>query len=167
MNTNPPTLGRVLNLWRYPVKSMLGESCLSLEVNDRGIKGDRIFAIRDRQGKFGNGQRILRNHPDIHRMLSKTLGQSVTLSVEEQISHLDAGPIHLITTAALRSLQQRCPMATIDTRRFRPKVLQAILRMRGFANDRNITRRFGRHFGVYAKAIVPGIIFKGDVVTIG
>ena len=140
---------------------MLGKSWSSLEVNDAlratkgqlGIQGDRQFAIRDRQGKFGSGkntrrfrkidglfafraidrqgipeiqfpdgQRILGNHPDIHQMLSETLGQSVTLSPEEEISHLDAGPIHLITTAALQSLRQTCLMATIGTRRCSPPV---------------------------------------------
>ena len=127
---------------------------------------------------------------------------------------MDAGPIHLITTAGLRWLQQQYPMATIDARRFRPnllldvpgthrvehdwigkrlylgnqvqlqvteltercamvgfaqddlpddgRILKAILRMRGFANDRDMTRRFGRHFGVYAK-VVPGMIVKGEV----
>ncbi len=49
-------VGRVRTLWRYPVKSMLGEDCESLELNQRGIVGDRLFAIRDQAGKLGSGK---------------------------------------------------------------------------------------------------------------
>ena len=53
-------LGSVQTLWRYPVKSMLGESCNSLAINRRGVVGDRLFAIRNRQGKFGSGKNTCR-----------------------------------------------------------------------------------------------------------
>lgn len=47
---------RVVELWRYPVKSMLGERRQSLHVEMRGVEGDRLFAIRDEQGKLGSGK---------------------------------------------------------------------------------------------------------------
>lgn len=50
----------VVKLWRYPVKSMLGESCESLEVDPRGIVGDRQYAVRDRNGKLGSGKNTRR-----------------------------------------------------------------------------------------------------------
>jgi uncharacterized protein len=37
----------VSGLWRYPVKSMQGERCTSLEVGVRGIVGDRRYALVD------------------------------------------------------------------------------------------------------------------------
>jgi MOSC domain-containing protein len=40
-------VGRVANLWRYPVKSMLGESMRELLVTERGAIGDRAWALRD------------------------------------------------------------------------------------------------------------------------
>jgi uncharacterized protein YcbX len=40
-------VGTVQSLWRYPVKSMLGESPLRLEVDPRGIRGDRAYALWD------------------------------------------------------------------------------------------------------------------------
>lgn len=49
-------MNRVAELWRYPVKSMLGERCESLRVEMRGADGDRLFAIRDAQGKLGSGK---------------------------------------------------------------------------------------------------------------
>ena len=51
-------VGSVVALWRYPVKSMMGEELNSCEVTDRGLLGDRRFAVVDRStGKVG-GRRI-------------------------------------------------------------------------------------------------------------
>lgn len=46
----------VATLWRYPVKSMLGEECAQVELEARGVRGDRQFAIRSADGKFGSGK---------------------------------------------------------------------------------------------------------------
>src|SRR5205807_4432230 len=39
--------GSVVALWRYPVKSMMGEELNAAEVTDRGLLGDRSFALVD------------------------------------------------------------------------------------------------------------------------
>jgi len=39
------TMGSVRSLWRYPVKSMLGEELESCELTVRGFVGDRAFAV--------------------------------------------------------------------------------------------------------------------------
>ncbi len=39
--------GAVVGLWRYPVKSMMGEELNAAEVTDRGLLGDRQFAVID------------------------------------------------------------------------------------------------------------------------
>jgi uncharacterized protein len=41
-------VGWVVALWRYPVKSMMGEELNSSEITDRGLLGDRRFAVVDR-----------------------------------------------------------------------------------------------------------------------
>ena len=41
--------GSVDSLWRYPVKSMMGEELNASEVTERGLVGDRQFALRDRE----------------------------------------------------------------------------------------------------------------------
>jgi uncharacterized protein len=42
-------------LWRYPVKSMLGERLQSAVVTERGVLGDRAYALIDRQtGNVGS-----------------------------------------------------------------------------------------------------------------
>src|SRR5262249_35657097 len=40
-------LGAVASIWRYPVKSMLGEESNATEVSDRGLLGDRAYALVD------------------------------------------------------------------------------------------------------------------------
>jgi uncharacterized protein YcbX len=133
---------------------MLGEECGSLDVDGRGAVGDRLFAVRDINGKFGSGKTTRRfrkidglfgfraayeadvprvtfpdgrtflgNDPTVHAALSEVLGQPVTLVREAGISHLDAGPLHLVTTASLAWLQALLPHGRVDDRRFRPNIL--------------------------------------------
>ena len=40
-------IGTIQSLWRYPVKSMLGEQITSTTISQLGIPGDRGYAIRD------------------------------------------------------------------------------------------------------------------------
>jgi uncharacterized protein YcbX len=45
--SGPVEAGSVVGLWRYPVKSMMGEELNACEVTDRGLVGDRQFAVLD------------------------------------------------------------------------------------------------------------------------
>src|SRR5216110_102145 len=49
--SHPPSAhvesGSVVALWRYPVKSMMGEELNAAEVTERGLVGDRRFAVVD------------------------------------------------------------------------------------------------------------------------
>ena len=47
-NTVPIEVGSVVSLWRYPVKSMMGEELEATEVTDCGLLGDRAYALVDR-----------------------------------------------------------------------------------------------------------------------
>jgi uncharacterized protein YcbX len=40
-------VGTIAQLWRYPVKSMLGELADSVDVEERGVVGDRTYALVD------------------------------------------------------------------------------------------------------------------------
>src|SRR5208282_3045650 len=42
------SVGSVASLWRYPVKSMLGEELDASDVDERGMLGDRVYALVDR-----------------------------------------------------------------------------------------------------------------------
>ena len=48
--------GRVVGLRRYPVKSLVGELLERVEVDARGVLGDRLWAVRDPDGKLGSGK---------------------------------------------------------------------------------------------------------------
>ncbi len=146
--------GTVRELWRYPVKSMLGERGERLWLDQRGVIGDRIYAIRDEAGKFGSGKTTRRfrringllgfravydgdvplitfpdgatlrgDDPAIHAALSAPLDLPVTLSREAEISHFDAGSLHLVTTASLRTLGASLGEGALEGRRFRPNIL--------------------------------------------
>jgi uncharacterized protein len=50
-------LGTVVSLWRYPVKSMMGEELSAAEVDDHGLLGDRAYAVLDRSdGKVASAK---------------------------------------------------------------------------------------------------------------
>ena len=147
-------VGTVTRLWRYPVKSVGGEECERINLNARGVEGDRRYAILDAEGRpgsgkttrrfrqidglldlravcredvpeltFGDGARMLGSDPRIHTALSAFLKTPVTLAREDEISYLDAGPVHLITTAGLAWLRGSLPDSVIDERRFRPNLV--------------------------------------------
>lgn len=49
-------VGSVQALHRYPVKSLLGESLLMAHFEERGMVGDRLWAVEDEDGRLGSGK---------------------------------------------------------------------------------------------------------------
>lgn len=41
-------VGSVAGLWRFPVKSMTGERLQEVDVTERGVLGDRAYALIDK-----------------------------------------------------------------------------------------------------------------------
>ena len=57
MNQAHKSIGKVVSIWRYPVKSMMGEELNSSNVTQRGLIGDRVYAIIDEQtGKVASAK---------------------------------------------------------------------------------------------------------------
>ena len=55
--TTTTTAGTVVSLWRYPVKSMLGEELNSSYITERGLLGDRAYALIDQEtGKVASAK---------------------------------------------------------------------------------------------------------------
>ena len=48
-NGSQAELGSVVSLWRYPVKSMMGEELNGCEVTERGLVGDRAYGLIDNE----------------------------------------------------------------------------------------------------------------------
>ena len=49
-------LGVLRRLYRYPVKSLTGETLDRVRIDGRGLVGDRLWSVRDTDGKFGSGK---------------------------------------------------------------------------------------------------------------
>ncbi|SCG41146.1 MOSC domain-containing protein [Micromonospora inositola] len=47
---------KLVEIRRYPIKSLLGERLATAEVDQRGLAGDRLWAVRDADGKLGSGK---------------------------------------------------------------------------------------------------------------
>ena len=47
-HATPTEIGAIASLWRYPVKSMLGEALQTAQVGEHGLLGDRAYALVDR-----------------------------------------------------------------------------------------------------------------------
>lgn len=147
----------VVELWRYPVKSMLGERCTSVALEPRGVAADRSYAVRDVDGKLGSGKHTRRftkidgllrfragledgipllhfpggravraDHPQMDRLLSDALGQTVSLAREGEVPHMDAGPVHIVSTGSLQRLRESSPDDAADARRFRPNIVVSL-----------------------------------------
>lgn len=70
----------------------------------------------------GEGYRRF-DDPSVAASLSSQLGRRVSLTPEADVSHLDAGPVHLVTTSALAWLRDLEGGAPVDVRRLRPNLL--------------------------------------------
>jgi uncharacterized protein YcbX len=146
-------IGVVERLWRYPVKSTGGELLTEAAVDERGLAGDRLYAVRDGDGKFGSGKSTRRfRRMDGLLRLSSRLGHQldrpelldplgrpvadptaflraylqrgdVALAREDTVPHHDQLPVSVLTTATLDRLREALPDTLIDERRLRPNIL--------------------------------------------
>ena len=141
-------------LWRYPVKSFLGERLDEAALDARGLAGDRRYAVRDANGKFGSGKttrrfRLLRDlfafaaetvdgavivrtpggvsfrvgDPELDALLTAHYGEPLSVAPEGEVSHLDAGPVHVLSTSSLRWVAARLGGTSGDARRYRPNLV--------------------------------------------
>src|SRR3954449_7619236 len=55
------TQANVVSLWRYPIKSMMGEELNATDITERGLVGDRKYALIDTStGKLANAKNPLK-----------------------------------------------------------------------------------------------------------
>ncbi len=167
MSQNPasPPVGLVRSLHRYPVKSLTGEDLTEAYAEARGLRADRLWSVRDPDGKLGSGKssrrfrkmdglllltamydgdvpviafpdgRSLRgDDPGIDAALSAYVGRPVGLAREQEVSHFDDGPVHLVTTSGLRAVAA-AHGAPVDVRHFRPNLVVDTGEEPGFPED--------------------------------
>ncbi len=122
---------RIQQLWRFPVKAMGGEQLPRVELDQRGLVGDRWFAIHTEDGRLACGKdgRRFRQHdevfdfraqteesdvvvhgrggqwmatdPALEETLSAATGAPLRIRPEGDAPHHDAMPVSIIGTASL------------------------------------------------------------------
>jgi uncharacterized protein YcbX len=118
-------------LRRYPVKAMGGESPAAVELDGRGVAGDRWYAVLDAEDKmaaFKNSNRFRRHDavgdfaastsddgvrvsrggeswhvedPALAEVLTEAFGAPVRVAPETTTPHFDASPVSVVGTATL------------------------------------------------------------------
>jgi uncharacterized protein YcbX len=132
-------LGRmkVLEIWRYPVKSMAGERLASADLGPDGIPGDRVVHVADARGRIVTARsrpRLLLHHAtlgadgeplvdgrawtsaEVARDVEEAGGPGTRLVAYDGPERFDVLPLLVATDGAIASLGY-------DRRRFRPNLL--------------------------------------------
>lgn len=119
-------IGTLAAIWRYPVKSLRGESLTSAEVTDSGISGDRTAALfvgrgHARTGKTYRGKEHDRLHLTSTVEQARALGaaRGVELDVRTGERFFDDAPISLIVDTWLDDLAALLGRP-VEPERFRP-----------------------------------------------
>jgi len=142
----------IAEIRRYPVKSMGGESLPYVDLDARGLVGDRWFSVVDRDGKLGSGKnsRAFRRFDEIfdysastvgdevrvvgpggswrvgdrelERTLREHLGAEVHVGRESGTPFYDAGQVSLVGTASLDWCREHLDVDG-DRRRIRPNLV--------------------------------------------
>jgi len=73
-NTTQTEVGVVVSVWRYPVKSMMGEEQDSSQVTERGLAGDRRYALLDRSDGKAATAKNPRKWPNLFAFRAALLG---------------------------------------------------------------------------------------------
>jgi uncharacterized protein YcbX len=137
---------------RYPVKAMGGESLAQVDVEPRGLLGDRAYAVVDGAGRLATGkhsQRFRRRDEvfefasrtsaggvvvsgrggewpvgsdELDEMLSDAMGDAVRVLPETTTPYFDAGPVSLVGTASLDWCRRHLGVDA-DRRRIRPNLV--------------------------------------------
>ncbi|GLZ39581.1 MOSC domain-containing protein [Actinokineospora sp. NBRC 105648] len=141
-----------------------------------------------------DGREYATTDDKVHDAVSEVVGQPVTVVEEAEIPHLDAGPLHIVTTASLRWLgaewQRARPNIVVDVEGAdRPEDDWVGRRVSVGTAELEITGQVTRcamleqaqgdlpradllpalvpydlAFGVYARVVRPGVIGTGDQV---
>jgi uncharacterized protein YcbX len=144
----------VAEIRRYPVKAMGGESLEAVEIDHRGLVGDRARAVVDGDGKLATGKHSTRfrrrdevfefasrttrlgvevsgrggtwpaGDPALDAVLSDAMGDPVRVLRETTTRFFDAGQVSLVGTASLDWCREHLGVDA-DRRRIRPNLVVA------------------------------------------
>lgn len=145
-------MSRLHEIRRFPVKAMGGESLTSVEVDGRGLVGDRAYAVVDGDGKLATGKHSRRFRrrdqvfefaahttpegvrvsgrggewaapsDELDRVLTDAMGDRVRVLPETTTPYFDAGQVSLVGTASLAWCRENLAVDA-DRRRIRPNLV--------------------------------------------
>ena len=124
-HTTQAEIGAVVSLWRYPVKSMIGEELQTAQVTDHGLLGDRAYALVDRaDGKVATAKNPGK-WPTLFACRATFLEPPRTEAPTPLLTgtFFDGATVHLLTTATLNRLRGWYPQGRFDVPRFRPNLV--------------------------------------------
>lgn len=106
-----PVAASLLSIRRYPVKAMGGEALTSVEIDERGLVGDRWFAVTDAEGHFASGKRTrrFRRHDEVFDYAARTLGAGVVVAGPEGEWEVGDGALDSLLTARIGQPMQVLP----------------------------------------------------------
>ena len=126
----------VAQLWRYPIKSLAGESLSETEVTPNGIPGDRIVRVRGPEGVRtsrrqyrliglhgtldADGRPRINGHPwdsaEALRLVKQAAGADTSLEAWQGLDRFDILPLLVATDGAVAAFGR-------DVRRLRPNIV--------------------------------------------
>src|SRR5215468_1784459 len=112
-------LGTEASIWRYPVKSMQGEELAEASLGERGLAGDRAFALRDRE----DGKVATAKNPRKWPALFRFSAAPVETFALPPGTFFDCAPVHILTSATLARLSGSYAGGRFERPRFRPNLV--------------------------------------------
>jgi uncharacterized protein YcbX len=127
----------IQEIWRYPVKSMAGESLETAELTESGIAGDRVVQVRNAAGRImtartqplllrhrgtltSDNQVLIDGHPwdakEVARDIETAAGIGTQLVMSDAEDRFDILPLLIATDGMLTAVGH-------DRRRFRPNLV--------------------------------------------
>jgi uncharacterized protein YcbX len=124
-------------IWRYPVKSMAGESLDAVEITEQGVSGDRMIQVRNAAGRIftsrtrpgllrhhatlaANGDVLVDGRPwnseEVARDVEAAAGAGTQLVRSDAEDRFDILPLLIATDGMLQTVGY-------DRRRFRPNLI--------------------------------------------
>ena len=114
-------VGTVDELWRHPVKSMVGERVAAVHVDDRGVVGDRWWAVRDEERggirgakKIGGLMRLAARYVDEPRPGRRPPHVEITVPDGGGTVRTDDARVHDVVSRALGHRVTLWPLQPAD-----------------------------------------------------
>lgn len=133
---------RIDELWRYPVKSLAGESLPEVELTPDGVRGDRRVHVRNARGPLtgrtrhglltlpartrADGAVLVAGHPwrsvEASRLVAERAGPDAELAAYGGPERFDVANLLVATDGELAAFAERHG-APLDRRRLRPNIV--------------------------------------------